>query len=127
MPVPLWIAQGFGNQSIPVLSLLVLGLTGVLIAVPATLAHQWRMRRVAQDQIQLKREMVQRGMSPGEIERVIRATSVGELVQQGLSAKAIERLIRASGASEEERERGDDDAIPDGRRPTKGAPLDLEV
>jgi hypothetical protein len=114
-----WGPQGL----LPVLVLGVLGLTAVLIAVPATLAHQWRMLRVAQAHILLKREMVQRGMSAGEIERVIRATSVPELVQQGLSVKAIERLLRANGPSEA----GDGDLIAAGRYPAKGAPPDPEV
>jgi hypothetical protein len=112
-------------ELLPILVLSVLGLTGVLIAVPAILAAQWRLHRKSQGLIQLKREMVRRGMSAGEIERVIRATGVPELVQHGFSTKAIERLTRAGGPS------GDQDPPHGGDRvvaglATKGAPLDPE-
>jgi hypothetical protein len=118
------IAQGGSHEPVPVLA--VLGLTGVLIAVPSVIAYQWRMRHVAQAHIQLKREMVQRGMSAGEIERVIRATGVPELVQQGLSVKAIERLLRANRPAGEEDEPYGDDRGAAGPS-TKGASLDPEL
>src|SRR4051812_24259231 len=100
MLIPL-MAQGNPHELGPILFFGVLGLTGVLIVVPTVFAYQWRVQRVARAQIQLKREMVQRGMSAGEIERVIRATSVPELIQQGLSVQAIDRLLRANGPSAE--------------------------
>ncbi|HEX8202350.1 MAG TPA: hypothetical protein VF590_17865 [Isosphaeraceae bacterium] len=107
MPKP-WMALGVGDGWDLVLFFGVLGLTGVLIVVPTVVACQWRAVRVAQAQIQLKREMVQRGMSAGEIERVIRSASVPELVQQGLSAKAINRLLRATAPPGPEEPGGDD-------------------
>ena len=119
MPVP-FIAQASLQGFLSVMVLGVLGLTAVLIAVPAILAYHWRIHRATQAYLQLKREMVQRGMSAGEIERVIQATSIPELIQQGLSTKAVERLIRATGFPLEAE--GKANGIP-----IKGAPLDLEI
>jgi hypothetical protein len=114
----------------PILALCVLGLTGVLIAVPAILSTQWRLHRKSQGHIQLKREMVARGMSAGEIERVMLATGLPELVKHGFSTEAIERLTRGADSSEEGLGSRDGAQITDGRRaaaPAKGAPLDPEI
>jgi hypothetical protein len=90
---------------------------GTLIAVTAVLAYHWLAARRTEAESALKRDMLERGMSAEEIERVIRATSASpapsaageksealsetemEYVERwakaGMSGEQIERLLRA--------------------------------
>jgi hypothetical protein len=52
---------------------------GLLIPIVAIIAHSWRKMRHLELEIGLKNEMIARGMSAEEIERVIRATGASEL------------------------------------------------
>ena len=45
-----------------------------VICVGCTIAVQWRLAFVAKVEADLKREMIQRGMSPGEIVQVLKAS-----------------------------------------------------
>lgn len=47
---------------------------GLLIPIVAIIAHSWHRMRHLELEIGLKNEMIARGMSAEEIERVIRAT-----------------------------------------------------
>jgi hypothetical protein len=88
-------------------------LGGTLIAVVAILATQWRMGRRTDQENDLKRDMLGRGMSAEDIERVLRASSgasppaapdpvsdneyyvVEKLVDEGKTTEDIERILRA--------------------------------
>ena len=50
-------------------------LTGILIAVPAIVAEAWQKTRQAEIEATLKRDMLDRGMSAEDIERVISASA----------------------------------------------------
>ena len=54
-------------------------LVGGLIAVTAIVAHQWRRAQKSSDDARLKEQMLQRGFSAEEIERVIKAGAGDEL------------------------------------------------
>lgn len=47
---------------------------GCLMGLVAVVALQWRRVRVAEIEPALKQQMIERGMAPGEIEQVLRAT-----------------------------------------------------
>src|SRR5262249_51938353 len=90
---------------------------GTLIAVSAILCHHWSVVRQAETEASLKQDMLNRGLSVDEIERVIKASAqvakaqasadkpdpisdneyylVEKLVDEGKSAEEIERIIRA--------------------------------
>jgi hypothetical protein len=88
---------------------------GTLISVTAVLAYHWLAARRNETESALKRDMLERGMSAEEIERVIKASSASpwppaektealsetemEYVERwakaGMSGEQIERLLRA--------------------------------
>jgi hypothetical protein len=98
---------------------LVMAVVGALVGIVAIIAHQWRCIRQAEVEGALKQDMLNRGMSADEIERVIRVSNqpvpdqnkaghkkqerisdneyylVEKLVDEGKSAEEIERIIRA--------------------------------
>jgi hypothetical protein len=51
---------------------------GLLIPIVGIIAYSWRRMRHLELEIGLKNEMIARGMSAEEIERVIRATGAAE-------------------------------------------------
>ena len=51
---------------------------GLIIAITAIVGHYWRRERQAGYDAELKRTMLERGMSAEDIERVIRATGTTE-------------------------------------------------
>src|SRR5579864_704351 len=61
------------HETMTVLTMAVVGLTAVLLGVPAVLASHWRRLREARLETELKHELVARGMSAEEIERVVHA------------------------------------------------------
>jgi hypothetical protein len=102
----------FANHAeylIPIIALI----GGTVIAVVAILMHQWRAGRQAEMDSALKQDMLQRGMSVDEIERVIVASASAEartrqepisdneyylvekLVEEGKTVEEIERIIKA--------------------------------
>lgn len=98
---------------------IIMALCGALVGIVAILAHQWRNIRNAEVEAALKQDMLTRGLSVDEIERVVRATNksskskpewarnkkdpisdneyylVEKLVDEGKSAEEIERIINA--------------------------------
>jgi hypothetical protein len=87
---------------------------GALIAIIAIVACQWRAVRQLETEGALKQDMLNRGMSVEQIERVLRASSAAapqpdkpetitdneyyaleKLVDEGKSAEEIERIMRA--------------------------------
>jgi SOS response regulatory protein OraA/RecX len=89
-------------------------LGGVCIAVIALVANQWRRVRVAELEAGLKQQMIDRGMSPAEIEQLLAASQDGKaqivstgdeaadkaalaqrMVDNGYEAKDIERVLSA--------------------------------
>jgi|SRR5262245_38195512 len=96
---------------IPVLAIV----CGTIIAVVAIIAHEWRSVRVRDLDAALKQDMLNQGMSPEDIERVLLASSeppepadtaqetisdneyylVEKMVEEGRSAEEIERIIKA--------------------------------
>jgi hypothetical protein len=98
---------------------LVMAVVGALVGIVAIIAHQWRCMRQAEVEGALKQDMLNRGMSADEIERVIRVSNqptaaldkaghkaqesisdneyylVEKLVDESKSAEEIERIIRA--------------------------------
>jgi hypothetical protein len=94
---------------IPIIGLL----GGTVVAVVAIIATHWRHVRQAEADTALKQDLLQRGMSVEEIERVVRASStastepakepisdneyymVEKLVEEGKTVDEIERIIRA--------------------------------
>jgi hypothetical protein len=98
---------------------LVMAVCGALVGIIAIIAHNWRCMRQAEVEGALKQDMLNRGMSADEIERVIRVSNqptgtqdkarhksqksisdneyylVEKLVDEGKSAEEIERIIRA--------------------------------
>src|SRR5437870_9249979 len=52
---------------------------GVFAAWTITgVAKQWRKKRIAELELNLKRQMLDKGLSPAEIEQVLRASSEGQ-------------------------------------------------
>jgi hypothetical protein len=88
---------------------------GTVIALSAILASQWRKVRQTEIEVALKRDMLNRGLSTDEIERVLRASAhtpppppekpetitnneyslVEKMVDEGKSGEEIERVLRA--------------------------------
>ena len=56
----------------------VIFVVGGAIAITGVIAVQWRMIHEARDRRELKRQLVERGFSAEEIERVIRAGTGGD-------------------------------------------------
>jgi hypothetical protein len=91
---------------------IVLGVVGVafcvtLLAVGCTVAVQWRKVRQAKLEADLKREMLQQGMSVDQIVKVLGASAtasaagleadlIRELVYQGMSAEEIVKVLGAA-------------------------------
>ncbi len=98
---------------IPVVSIV----CGTLVVLTAILAHQWRAARLAEVEASLKQDMLNRGLSAEDIERVIRAGRsqdpppgppekpdpvsdneyylIEKLVEEERPIEEIERIIRA--------------------------------
>jgi hypothetical protein len=90
---------------------IIMSICGTLVAIIAIGAHQWRCVRQAEVEGALKQDMLSRGMSVQEIERVVQASSqksskatclsdaqedlLGKMVKNGRSTEEIERVIRA--------------------------------
>jgi hypothetical protein len=92
---------------------------GLLVAIIATAATQWRRVRVAEIEASLKQQMLDKGMSAAEIEAVMRAgqevsgfssTSTGNeavdraalvqrMVDEGYGGEDIERVLKAYNVS----------------------------
>jgi hypothetical protein len=100
----------FFTRNPGILVALVAIIGGCLVAIISTMSSAWRQVRVAEQENVLKQEMLQRGMSAGEIERVLTASPtklptepvsdneyylVEKLLDEGKSAEEIERVIRA--------------------------------
>jgi hypothetical protein len=64
------------NLSI-MLTFMTLALAGLVIGVTALVTHHWRGVRQFETEAALKQEMLQRGMSAEDIERVLRASAAG--------------------------------------------------
>src|SRR5262245_17032572 len=94
---------------------IIMAVGGSLVGIIAIVAHQWRNVRQAEVEAALKQDMLNRGMSVDEIERVVRATNkpteakptkrdhisgneyalIEKLVDEGKSAEEIDRIIKA--------------------------------
>jgi hypothetical protein len=98
---------------------IIMAICGSLVGIIAIVAHQWRNLRQAEVEAALKQDMLNRGLSVEEIERVVRASTnpanskpawghnrkdpisdneyylVEKLVDEGKSAEEIERIIKA--------------------------------
>jgi hypothetical protein len=98
---------------------IIMAVCGALVGIVAIIANQWRNVRSAEVEAALKQDMLTRGLSVDEIERVVRATNksskskpewarskkdpisdneyylVEKLVDEGKSAEEIERIIKA--------------------------------
>src|SRR5712691_11777307 len=89
-----------------------IGLTAVImgpmIAIVAVIATQWGRVRVAEMEGCLKQQMLEKGMSPAEIEQVLKASKVGGatgnaaldkaalvqmMVEHGYEGEDIERVV----------------------------------
>jgi hypothetical protein len=68
------IAEAIQRDPIPVLGILIGCTAGVLIVAVASLAKAWSRVRTVEAETALKQDMIARGMSADEIERVIRAS-----------------------------------------------------
>jgi hypothetical protein len=95
------------------LILLVGILCGTLIAIVAIIAYHWGAVRQAESETSLKQDMLQRGLSVDDMERVLKANShpvapeknetvteyeyalIEKLIDEGKSAEDIERVLRA--------------------------------
>ena len=77
----------------PVMILLAIAIVGVIL-LTATIALQWRRIQQARDETGLKEQMIQRGFSAAEIERVLRA-GVGHY-RTGKVAKRLGRFEAAA-------------------------------
>ena len=86
---------------------------GVLIAVTAIVASQWRRVRVAEMDATLKAQMLDKGMSAAEIEQVMKAgqapapapiplfpEAVQMMIENGYKGEDIERVLRAYQAAD---------------------------
>src|SRR5262245_61201373 len=88
-------------------------LCGALVALVAILAHQWRAVRRTEMELALKQDMLRRGLSVEEIERVLRASQVPpdepakpdpvsdnadalteKMIEEGKTGEEIERLLK---------------------------------
>jgi hypothetical protein len=93
---------------------IIMAICGTLFGIIAFVANQWRKVRQAEVEGALKQDMLQRGLSVDEIERVIQTSNietchdkkrngvsqnevelVKNLVDEGKSVEEIERIIRA--------------------------------
>lgn len=95
----------------------VVTIAGSLVAIVAIIATAWRRTRVAEMQLALKQQMLEKGMSAAEIEQVMRASQepapavaaplilgndvhdkaavVQHLVDNGYHGEDIERVLKA--------------------------------
>ncbi len=92
---------------------IVLFLGGALVGIVAILAHQWRAIRRTELETALKQDMLRRGLSVDEIERVLRASErppeepakpdpvsdnayalTEKMIDEGRSGEEIERLLK---------------------------------
>ena len=92
---------------------IVLFVGGALVGVTAILAHQWRAIRCTELEVALKQDMLRRGLSVDEIERVLRASEkppegpakadpvsdnayalTEKMIEEGRSGEEIERLLK---------------------------------
>jgi hypothetical protein len=64
-------------MQLPLIPIIAIG-GGLLIPIVAIISYSWRRMRQMELETGLKNEMIARGMSAEEIERVIRASSPGE-------------------------------------------------
>jgi len=60
---------------------------GCLTGIVAVITLQWRRVRVAEIEAALKQQMLERGMSPAEIEQVVHATREGSETVQIMRAE----------------------------------------
>jgi hypothetical protein len=86
--------------------------SGALVGIVAIVAHQWRAIRRTELEMALKQDMLKRGLSVEEIERVLRASErppeepakpdpitdneyalVQKMVEEGRAAPEVERLV----------------------------------
>jgi hypothetical protein len=91
---------------------------GALVGIVAILAHQWRAVRRTELEVALKQDMLRRGLSVEEIERVLRASErppeeaakadpvsdnayalTEKMIEEGRSGEEIERLVKLLQAS----------------------------
>jgi hypothetical protein len=91
---------------------IVLFVGGALVGITAILAHQWRAVRRTEMEMVLKQDMLKRGLSVEEIERVLRASEgpperpakadpvsdnayalTEKMIDEGRSGEEIERLV----------------------------------
>ena len=96
------------------LFLILIALCGTLIAVTAIIAHYWHIVRQSEADASLKQDMLNRGLSIDQIERLLKASSqsveiperpdtisdkeytlIEKLLDEGKSAEDIERILRA--------------------------------
>ena len=94
---------------IPILAIV----CGAVVALVAIIAHQWRAVRRTEMELALKQDMLRRGLSVEEIERVLRASEVPpeapakpdpvsdnayalteKMIEEGRSGEEIERLLK---------------------------------
>jgi hypothetical protein len=68
-----WLMR-LGGEIIPIVAIL----TGLIIAVTAILAGTWRKNRQTELESAMKQDMLNRGMSAQDIERIIKATKPEE-------------------------------------------------
>ena len=92
---------------------LALTVCGALVGLVAIIAHQWRAVRRTEMELALKQDMLKRGLSVEEIERVLRASEkppeepakpdpitdneyavVEKMVEEGRPAADVERLVK---------------------------------
>ena len=66
----------------PFLVAILVGLGGCLVGIVNIIAAAWRSARVSEIQAALKQDMLNRGMSAEEIERIIKAAPPGQKSEQ---------------------------------------------
>jgi hypothetical protein len=69
------ISEAIRQEPIPVMAIVMGTLTGLGIVVAKIVSKAWQVVRANEADAALKQEMLDRGMSAEEIERVIRASS----------------------------------------------------
>lgn len=69
------ISEAIRQDPVPALAIVMGTLTGLGIVVAKIVAKAWQVVRTNEADAALKQEMLERGMSAAEIERVIRASS----------------------------------------------------
>jgi hypothetical protein len=93
----------------PVLGVIGMLVCGAIAVLGSFLGYQWRRVRVAEMEIALKQQMIDKGMSAAEIVQVMRVSSPSSdrteepekaniakhLAWAGMSGEGIERVIRA--------------------------------